>query len=676
MTGSTVKRALLIGIDAYPYVRPLDGCVNDVALMATVLQEPFGFSPEHIMRLTNEQATRDAILAGLDALVERTGEDDIVVIQYAGHGSQMKDREDDESSGWDNTIMPYDSHRGEVPGNDYRDITDDEIHLRLQALARKTSFITLIFDSCHSGTITRDAFGVQSRGIERDTRSVDQLPPSPIPPEARSAREESGPSGWLRLSRSYVLIAGCHDNETSYEYQADENGGHTPHGALTYFLCAELRQATPGTTYRDVFERAAAKVTATYSTQHPQLEGRIDREVFGVRDITPVRYVRVLERSKQSVTLAAGAALGMTRGSRWSLYPQGTKQASDSHALGEVEITDVSAVTSAARIVAESAPDAIGAGARAVETVHAYGDFRLLVQLVDSGDPAVAAMREELGKSPLLRVVDTSTPASARIYLLQPRPSAGSGAPAPQVGAIGEARWVAIGETGQLLGPPKQRGAEKAVRRNLEAVARYRQALALENPDPANALRDKVKFELLRQGGDGQWQVAVPNTTGGQVMFNEGEHVAFRVTNDHADPVYISILDFSLSGDIGVLYPPPGAYEKVMPGITFEIGSDPARMKIRLAAEENGITDVETFKLVATSDVADFSFLQQEGVRTVSPRQTPFSLLWETATGARAERAVTFEQPVVADSWATVVRPFILRPRNPGSTESMHGEAV
>jgi hypothetical protein len=163
--------------------------------------------------------------------------------------------------------------------------------------------------------------------------------------------------------------------------------------------------------------------------------------------------------------------------------------------------------------------------------------------------------------------------------------------------------------------------------------------------------------------------VAVPNNAGGQVVLDEGEQVAFRVTNDHAAPVYISILDFSLAGDISVLYPPPGASEKVMPGITFELGSDPLRQKIRLAAERNAITDVETFKLVATSDVQDFSFLQQEGVRGVSPNASPFALLWETATGARASRAAMIEQPLSVESWATVVRPFVLRagaPTGPG----------
>ena len=90
------KRALLIGIDAYPKVVPLDGCVNDVRLMQSVLIENFGFSADHVTLLVNEQATRDGILTAFDALVAATGPDDIVLVHYAGHGSQMADREGDE----------------------------------------------------------------------------------------------------------------------------------------------------------------------------------------------------------------------------------------------------------------------------------------------------------------------------------------------------------------------------------------------------------------------------------------------------------------------------------------------------------------------------------------------------------------------------------------------------
>src|SRR4051812_39899245 len=83
------RRALLIGINAYTgdeFVHALRGCVNDVLEMQSVLQSLYAF--EHVRVLVDEQATRQNILDALDALVEETGTDDIVMIQYSGHGSQ------------------------------------------------------------------------------------------------------------------------------------------------------------------------------------------------------------------------------------------------------------------------------------------------------------------------------------------------------------------------------------------------------------------------------------------------------------------------------------------------------------------------------------------------------------------------------------------------------------
>src|SRR5262249_29143804 len=144
-----------------------------------------------------------------------------------------------------------------------------------------------IFDACHSGTISRDAFGVRGRSVPADTRPVSELPPSPISPgdQAMLLAGESGPSGWMPLADQYVLIAGCRDEEISYEYRPAEGDGKIVHGALTSFLSEEMRRATAGTSYRDLFERAAAKVNAANSAQHPQMEGRADRELFGIADL-------------------------------------------------------------------------------------------------------------------------------------------------------------------------------------------------------------------------------------------------------------------------------------------------------------------------------------------------------------------------------------------------------
>ena len=75
------------------------------------------------------------------------------------------------------------------------------------------------------------------------------------------------------------------DEEVSNEFTVPET--EEKHGALTYFLMQELANARSGMTYRDVFERAAANVTAHKPLQHPQMEGSIDRHVFGVSMLVP-----------------------------------------------------------------------------------------------------------------------------------------------------------------------------------------------------------------------------------------------------------------------------------------------------------------------------------------------------------------------------------------------------
>lgn len=681
-----VKRALLIGIDKYPKLTQLEGCVNDVQLMRGILEETFGFPSENMTVLADDQATRDGILAGLDALAEATGTNDVVLIQYAGHGSQITDREGDEPDGLDETIVSFDSE-GRFGVN--RDVTDDEIRLRLLRLAAKTSNITLIIDSCHSGSITRDAFGVRSRSIEPDTRPISELPPSPISPSDQAAlvAGESGPSGWMPLAEHYVLIAGCRDEEISYEYRPPEGEGKVVHGALTYFLSEEMRRATSGTSYRDLFERAAAKVTAANGAQHPQMEGRADRELFGIADLTPMPFVRVVGREGDTVTLGRGAAQGMTVGSTWAVYPQGTRRTEGATPLGRVEITAVRAVAADARVIEESSTGAIVADARATELVHAYGDLRLRVEVV--GAPSLEAslrqLRDELAASPLLQLVEAST-ATARVYALEPRPSAASADPVPQLGAVPAACWAAVSENGQLLMPVKRLDETAQVRANLEKLARYRQALSLENPDPASELRDGVDLELLRLAPNGKWAVAQPEAAGGQIVFEEGEAIAFRITSHFGEPVFVNLLDFGLTGSVSLVYPARGAKEKLGARTNFEIGTRPGERGFTLrmpkefpyvdGVDGGAVEGTETLKLFVTKGEADFGFLAQQGVRSAATSGTsPLSRLWQMAAAGSTVRDIEVSVPVGDEDWSTVTKSFVLRRRQAAALRP-DGEAV
>ncbi|MDX1421082.1 MAG: caspase family protein, partial [Rubricoccaceae bacterium] len=608
------KHALLIGINTYPNLTKyehLKGCINDVRAMARLLEERFGFLEEDVTVLEDAEATRAGILAALDALADRVGTDDVVVLFYAGHGSQVTDLEGDEPDGLDETICPYDTTR---EGGRNVDITDDELHAWILRVTAKTPFLTLLFDSCHSGTISRDPSGGQTRSLRPDTRPAEALGRTPVTtPATRSAGTEVGPSGWLPLGERYVLIAGCRDDERSKEYKIPESGERQ--GMLTYALLGALQDAAAGTTYRDVFERVRLAVNALNPKQHPQMEGALDRELFGVHDIEPMRFFGVERRDGARVTLAGGAAHGLTAGSALAVYPPGTKTTEGAVPLGRLVIRRVGALASEADLE-EDEDGAVGPGARAVETAHAHPEARLRVEVVvpEGFDEARAALVAEIEGSELLEVAAGGEGFDVRAYLVPERAERAD--PVPQLGAVSEPTWAVV-SGGELVMPVhavSERGVVRLLRENLEKLARYRYALALANPDAGSRLRGTLHVRLERQGPDGTWEEATPDAPGGEVVFHEGDRIAFTITHTHDAPLYVYALDFDIDGGVNPLTM-RGASERLEPNrslrVTDLVWEDGQSRPIVLEFPERfpGAEGTATLKVFATTHETSFDAL-------------------------------------------------------------------
>lgn len=681
------KHALVIGINAYPNFtkfEQLKGCVNDARLMESVLKDRFGFPAENIDVLTDAAATRDGILSAMEALLERVGQDDIVVMHYSGHGSQMTDREGDEPDGKDETLVPHDSGRAPHPN---REITDDEIYAWLNRITAKTPFLTLIFDCCHSGTISRDATGGRSRRVVPDTRPVEELPPSPVRgATTRSAVHETGPSGWLPLDKRYVLLAGCRDDELSKELLDEESDASN--GALTFFLTRALTKATPGTTYRDVFEEASRLVTTKEPRQHPQIEGALDREVFGVHDIEPMSFVSVAGRDGETVELAAGAAHGLTVGSIWGIYTIGTKAVTDeSERLGGVEVTKVGALSSTAGITEETSADAITAHCRAVVEAHAFGETGMNVSVISTTEfeSEAKALRDLIEASELLRLVSPDEEADARAFALGPRESAGEDEPVQQLGRLNAAVWAVIGTDGKLIMPAHPLAETRVaatLRTNLELIARYQAALPIENPDPNSALRGAVELRLQRQDANGKWIDAEPEQAGGGVVFEADELLGIIATNNHEAPVFLHLLDFGLMWQLDT--PNWGANVEVAPGESFRFGfREGEKLELYIPdgfpyvadpIDESPDSGEETFKLIVTTVPGDFSSLRQGSVRSMLSPLEELMRMRLTGSGTRQVRDPL--QLAAVDDWTTVSRTIVLRRRTDGTPLNAEGGAV
>ena len=106
--------------------------------------------------------------ATLADIIADSGPGDTVYIHFSGHGSQVEDRNGDESDGLDESILPYDARTGEVP-----DSTDDELGALLTGLRTDRAWVVL--DSCHSGTATRSATQVLTQYQDRLTQLAEAL---------------------------------------------------------------------------------------------------------------------------------------------------------------------------------------------------------------------------------------------------------------------------------------------------------------------------------------------------------------------------------------------------------------------------------------------------------------------------------------------------------------------
>lgn len=312
--------ALLIGIDQYAQpdegsVPPLSGAKNDTELVRDTLVRR-GFRDEDIRTLVNEQATHEAIVRAIDEhLLKRAGPDTRVVVWFSGHGSFVPDRsglesskvEDGGDTAHDNTLLAYDSRRGDHSGR--YDVTDDELFSLLEVLAKKAPHLLLVTDACHSAGMTRSARARQPgvRSVVGGSRAQDTALLQPFWPKDVPLQEDG--QGTLR-NLPLVHIAACADQQQAGEAMPE---GGTCHGTLTLYLCLALEQATSQTSWRNVVERTRAMVTGSgnRADQLVSASGPVDRELFGGTLLPPPPGFRVDRYKHGGLVLRAGHAQGL-----------------------------------------------------------------------------------------------------------------------------------------------------------------------------------------------------------------------------------------------------------------------------------------------------------------------------------------------------------------------------
>lgn len=184
------KLALLVGINAYPETgdySPLNGCVTDVELQRQLLIHRFGFNPNDILTLTDQQATRQGILTAFEEhLIKQAKAGDVVVFHFSGHGSRVKDPDCEfPSDCFMGILVPVDSGLSTESPNQkslsvsdnkqlVQDITKSTLDTLLNAL--QTEYVTVVLDTVYAGNFAgKNGFtkGVLLPSAKRDQLAVD-----------------------------------------------------------------------------------------------------------------------------------------------------------------------------------------------------------------------------------------------------------------------------------------------------------------------------------------------------------------------------------------------------------------------------------------------------------------------------------------------------------------------
>jgi hypothetical protein len=256
-----------VGINDYPYEgSDLHGCVNDARAWADLLIGHFGFAADDVVLLLDTAATKRDVMAALDALVAGAEPGDVLVFTNSSHGTYIPDTSGDEAR-YDQALCPYDCAE--------HVIVDDELRALFAQLPDGVH-LTVISDSCFSGTVTRAAIGELIPGLPLPEGARVRF----LSPALRDERTLANP--WQAVPKSRekypesemreVLLSGCSEREYSYDALIDG----VYHGAMTYHALKAIREAGYELTYAELQARLVAMVEAAGFPQHPQLEGRAE----------------------------------------------------------------------------------------------------------------------------------------------------------------------------------------------------------------------------------------------------------------------------------------------------------------------------------------------------------------------------------------------------------------
>lgn len=278
------ERALIIGINDYRDVPRLRGCVNDTTNLRLVLKQFAGFGGDQIRMLVDARATKAAIERGLAWLVEGAAPGDLLVLHFSGHGSQVRDRDEQDElrDQLDEILCPWDM------AWDGTFISDDYLERVLKV--PEGVVLEVILDCCNSGDASAEIglSPLAEASAPVAVAALDAAPPAGLdavspgvparvprflqpPPEIVRRHEGSHLPQRRLLERRepsrLVMWSACADSQTAADARIDD----IPNGAFTFFFCKHLREARGQISRAELLGRVKGSLRASGYSQVPEL---------------------------------------------------------------------------------------------------------------------------------------------------------------------------------------------------------------------------------------------------------------------------------------------------------------------------------------------------------------------------------------------------------------------
>lgn len=333
------NHALLIGASTYPNLDQkywLKGPANDIELVARFLQTQatVPFSADNVTILADgvtgsTPPTLAAIRSAFSALQSKIASGDFVYLHFSGHGSQAPAQDPaSELDGLDELFLPVDiGPWNDTTGEVENALVDDEIGAMIAGLRSKGATVWAVFDSCHSGTVTRGAPAGDSEvlmrkldsgalGIPLAAMDAAETPTTRGLPDPRARAESPIKAGG---DGGFVAFFAAQTNEVTPEMRLPKGAVDRRSQGVFTFVLFETLARNPGITYRQLGQEILRRYSVHNLAQTtPLFEGDLDTVTFSGEKADAISQWPA-EVVEDGLKIAAGTLHDLTVGSELAL---------------------------------------------------------------------------------------------------------------------------------------------------------------------------------------------------------------------------------------------------------------------------------------------------------------------------------------------------------------------